>query len=185
MQFGSSSKNLSASSFVIGISSVHGIKRLKNVKVSTGTKNSKALQSEAHSDLNKLMHCDNQDDFEVLWNEFDIKWRDDKDCIEFYAYMLSRWYAKIELWCKTWRSSWSFHTNNYVESWHNQIKSFYLGRSCCRVDRVIYTSVDLVELVPHQEALQVNFGFKSAWVSSHEKREEMEKTKLAFISLTQ
>ena len=153
----------------------------KTVKSSTSTTESKALGSEAHSDLNKLMHCEDQDGFEVLWTEFAVKWRDNKGCIEFYAYMLSRWYAKKELWCKAWRSSWSFHTNNYVESWHNQLKSFYLGRSrCCRVDRVIYTLVDLVELDYRQEVLQVKFGFKSAWLSSHEKKRRKEANKIDF-----
>ena len=153
----------------------------KSIKASTSTKDSKALRSEVHSDLNKLMYCGNQCDFKVLWNEFAIKWRDDKGCIEFYAYMLSRWYAKKELWCKAWHSSWSFYMNNYVESWHNQLKSFYLSRShCCHVDRVIYTLVDLIELDYRQEALQVKFGFKSAWLSSHEKKRRKEANKVDF-----
>ncbi|KAI7854381.1 hypothetical protein BDC45DRAFT_535406 [Circinella umbellata] len=64
------------------------------------TKDSMVLQSEAHSDLNKLMHCENQEDFEVLWNEFVIKWRDNKGCFKFYAYMLSRYrniYTSVKL----------------------------------------------------------------------------------------
>ncbi|KAI7849365.1 hypothetical protein BDC45DRAFT_573917 [Circinella umbellata] len=126
-----------------------------SVKVSTGTKDLMALRSEAHSSLNKLMHCENQDDFEVLWGEFVIKWRDKKGCLEFYVYILSHcWYPKKELKCKAWHSSWSFHTNDYIESRHDQLKSFYLGRSyCCHVDRIVYTLVELVAIDYCQDAL--------------------------------
>ncbi|KAI7847585.1 hypothetical protein BDC45DRAFT_451617 [Circinella umbellata] len=160
---------------------INAIRVVFQESASTGTKDSMILRSEAHSDLNKLMHCENQDDFEVLWGEFVIKWRDNKGCLEFCAYMLSRWYPKKELWCKTWRSSWSFHTNNYVESWHNQLKSFYLGRSrCCRVDRIVYTLVELVEIDYRQHALQVKYGFKHMSLSAHEKQRKKEANKIDF-----
>ncbi|KAI7846705.1 hypothetical protein BDC45DRAFT_581921, partial [Circinella umbellata] len=82
---------------------------------------------------------------------------------------------------KAWRLSWSFHTNNYVERWHNQLKSFYLGRSrCCRVDQIVYTLVELVEIDYRQDALQVKYGFKHMSLSAHEKQRKKEANKIDF-----
>ncbi|KAL4212728.1 hypothetical protein AB4K20DRAFT_1967404 [Rhizopus microsporus] len=54
----------------------------------------------------------------------------------------------------------SFHTNNLVESYHNQLKMFYLGRSCSLcVDRLVYVLSQVVALDYWQDTIKAAHVF--------------------------
>ncbi|KAI8079935.1 uncharacterized protein BX664DRAFT_252087, partial [Halteromyces radiatus] len=57
---------------------------------------------------------------------------------EFYRYFMNT-SNRAEKWIKAYRQDATFHTNNYMESYHNQLKSYHFGRTRNkRVDRIIY-----------------------------------------------
>ena len=70
----------------------------------------------------------------------------------------------------------SFHTNNLVESYHNQLKTFYVRcpRSV-RVDRPIYLLSKVVAVDYYQEAVTCRFGFQAVKLTV----EGQEKKKIA------
>ncbi|KAL0077471.1 hypothetical protein J3Q64DRAFT_1702862 [Phycomyces blakesleeanus] len=56
----------------------------------------------------------------------------------------------------------TFHTNNLIESYHNQLKTFYLGRTrSLRVDRLIYLLAKVFTLDYRQENGKTLYGFQS------------------------
>jgi hypothetical protein len=72
---------------------------------------------------------------------------------------------------RAWRLDATFDTNNYIESYHNQLKTFYFGRTRnSRVDRIIYILSQVVINDYRQEALQVQFGIKAFHLTKKEKK---------------
>ncbi|CEI88911.1 hypothetical protein RMCBS344292_03287 [Rhizopus microsporus] len=72
---------------------------------------------------------------------------EDKKFEVFLAYFNRLWLPRKELRFKAWKQNTSFHTNNLIESHHNQLKTFYLGRSrFLRVDRLVYLLSQVVAL---------------------------------------
>lgn len=71
-----------------------------------------------------------------------------------------------------------FHTNNLIESYHNQLKRFYLGRSRNhRVDRIIYLLSQVVALDYRQEALQLSLGVRPVcWWLQRTRKERLRMT---------
>ncbi|OAD72687.1 hypothetical protein PHYBLDRAFT_73092 [Phycomyces blakesleeanus NRRL 1555(-)] len=56
----------------------------------------------------------------------------------------------------------TFHTNNLIESYYNQLKTFYLGRArSLRVDRLIYLLAKVLTLDYRQENVKTLYGFQS------------------------
>lgn len=54
-----------------------------------------------------------------------------------------------------------------IESHHNQLKSFYLGKKLrnTRIDRVIYVLSQIIELDYRQDTLQTFLGLKKVYFS--------------------
>lgn len=64
----------------------------------------------------------------------------------------------------------SFHTNNLIESHHNQIKTFYFGRSRnLRVDCLVYLLSQIVVVDYQQEYVRVYLGFQKSDLTIQEK----------------
>ena len=132
------------------------------------TQESNQERSKVRAVLNSMMHCQSKDEFEVLFNNFKNDYQQRFDA--FYKYFNDHWYKKKESWVKAWRKEATFHTNNYIESYHNQIKSFYFHRSRnTRVDRVVYILSQLVVADYRQEAVQVQYGYKKMHLTKQEK----------------
>ncbi|CAO3591984.1 unnamed protein product [Absidia cylindrospora] len=88
----------------------------------------------------------------------------------FVDYFNTNWYYRKDLWAKAFRLDAPFHTNNLIESYHNQLKTFYLGRSKKnRMDKTIYLLSQVVVLDYRQDALQVIYGVKNFSLTKVEK----------------
>lgn len=82
---------------------------------------------------------------------------------KFVKYVIDTWIPKIDLWCKAWRLDATFQINNLIESYHNCLKSYYLGRNRGQnhcVDRLIHSLSQLVESDYKQEILQIFYSIK-------------------------
>jgi hypothetical protein len=114
------------------------------------------------------MYADNEQSFEESYIQL-------KDYLAgfpvFLAYIDDRWAcdSKKLLWAKPWRRDAEFNTNNLIESYHNKLKTFYLGRSRNhRVDRIVYMLSKIVTLDYRRDETQVLFGIKPAYLSGFE-----------------
>ncbi|KAL0076168.1 hypothetical protein F4703DRAFT_1722091, partial [Phycomyces blakesleeanus] len=114
--------------------------------------------------LNLIMHSNNKADYNAHWQKFRLDYG-----IQFpglMSYMEVTWEPKKKSWVKAWRQDAVCHTNNLIESYHNQLKSFYLGQSCgCRIDKIVYVLSQLVERDYRQDTLETYFGIKSIRLS--------------------
>ncbi|KAL0088988.1 hypothetical protein J3Q64DRAFT_1697258 [Phycomyces blakesleeanus] len=65
----------------------------------------------------------------------------------------------------------TFHTNNLIESYHNQLKTFYLGRArSLRVDRLIYLLAKVLTLNYRQENVKMLYRFQSVCLTRQEEQ---------------
>lgn len=120
--------------------------------------------------LNKMMYADNEDDFVTSYNDFCVSFSEHK---KFIAYFDTTWVRRKELWSKAWRKEASFDTNNLIETYHNQLKTYYLGRSrSLRVDKLIYMLSQMVTLDYRQDAIKVMCGFKKMNLTKQEKKKK-------------
>lgn len=99
--------------------------------------------------IKALMWERSKDDFFKKWDEFKEKWSRRQSA--FVSYFENQWMAedKYPRWARCYHPAvyTNMLTNNYVESWHNQLKTVYLQRKYPRrVDFLIYTLVEEVEL---------------------------------------
>ncbi|OAD77249.1 hypothetical protein PHYBLDRAFT_164161 [Phycomyces blakesleeanus NRRL 1555(-)] len=80
---------------------------------------------------------------------------------DFVKYFETNWctMAKYCVWSRAFHQLECFHmlTNNYIESWHNQLKTRFLGRSRNkRFDRPIFILTNEVEFYFKEEAMRIN-----------------------------
>ncbi|ORE19263.1 hypothetical protein BCV71DRAFT_283634, partial [Rhizopus microsporus] len=65
----------------------------------------------------------------------------------------------------------SFHTNNLIESYHNQLKTFYLGRShSLHVDRLVYVLSQVVALDYWQDTIKAAHDFGGFRLKANEEK---------------
>ncbi|KAI7869244.1 hypothetical protein BDF14DRAFT_1723092, partial [Spinellus fusiger] len=109
--------------------------------------------------ISNLMYAQTIEIFDSAWEKFK------SECEEqfpiFFNYFKKMSFERKDFWSKAWRPAASFHTNSMIESYHNQLKSFYLTRPRNkRVDRVVYTLSKLVVCDYRTEHAQVELGIR-------------------------
>ncbi|KAL0088015.1 hypothetical protein F4703DRAFT_1734968, partial [Phycomyces blakesleeanus] len=108
--------------------------------------------------LNLIMHSNNEADYNAHWQKFRLDYGMQFPVL--MSYMEVTWEPKKKSWDAV------CHTNNLIESYHTQLKSFYLGWSHdCRIDRIIYILSQLAERDYRQDTLETYFGIKSIRLS--------------------
>jgi hypothetical protein len=113
---------------------------------------------------------------------FYAKWSDHNEG-KLWAYLQKHYFQESRRcrWMKAYRTGLYYagmDTNNYVESWHNQLKSHFLrGHNRGRGDRLIYVLSHDVDLFFQAEGMrsQVRFG-------RHSKGETFDKKQLKFLA---
>lgn len=76
---------------------------------------------------------------------------------------------KKELWVKVWEKDATFNTNNYIESYHNQLKLFYFCQSRnTHVDRIVNILSQLVVAEYFKKQFKFNMVIKKC--SYHQRR---------------
>ncbi len=91
-------------------------------------------------DLKSIMY---EKSLEVFKNKLDLFLENWKFYIDFIEYFKNEWCSEEKI--KNWSAAYqpdtytNMATNNYIESWHNQLKSIYLNRQRNRrCDRLMY-----------------------------------------------
>ncbi|CAO3600951.1 unnamed protein product, partial [Absidia cylindrospora] len=128
------------------------------------------LQDRSRFLMNGMVYASTVQEFDDTWCAFVSEY--EHVFPGFLKYFKDTWYdkGKYELWSKAFRSEAPFHTNNLIESYHDQRKTFYLGRSKrSRMDRTIYVLSQVVVLDYRQDALQVLYGIKQFSLTKPEK----------------
>ncbi|CEI88591.1 hypothetical protein RMCBS344292_02974 [Rhizopus microsporus] len=144
------------------------------VKVPKNTHDSQSKRKGIRACLDLMMGTRPEEEFLSISTSFETRFKDEE---QFLAYFRTRWLAKQELFCKVWRPSASFHTNNLIESYHNQLKTFYLGRArCSHCDFLIYTLQETLMIDYRQETLKCLYGFQTVKLSP----DDMKKKRLAY-----
>ncbi|OAD65926.1 hypothetical protein PHYBLDRAFT_175667 [Phycomyces blakesleeanus NRRL 1555(-)] len=137
---------------------------VKKVTIPNAHLETKNVWANIRAALNLIMHSNNKADYNAHWQKFRLDYG-----IQFpglMSYMEVTWEPKKKRWVKAWRQDAVCHTNNLIESYHNQLKSFYLGQSCgCRIDKIVYVLSQLVERDYRQDTLETYFGIKSIRLS--------------------
>ncbi|OAD68279.1 hypothetical protein PHYBLDRAFT_173285 [Phycomyces blakesleeanus NRRL 1555(-)] len=134
----------------------------KHIKVQNLTQTSNIACNSVHAVLSNLMHAETSQVFDVSYSEFLEKFEDSGFPRRHF-------------------SSAIFHTNNYIESYHNQLKTFYLGRarSLC-IDRLIYLLAKVLTLDYRQKNVKTLYGFKAMHLSH---QEELKKKKTYMLDI--
>ncbi|KAE8180866.1 hypothetical protein CF335_g9120, partial [Tilletia laevis] len=83
-------------------------------------------QKEARESFIVLMNAPDQAAFETQAAAYLQTW---SCCPAWQAYIQKEWLPQRAMWARAWRtmSHRGVDTNNFIESWHNQLKSVYLG----------------------------------------------------------
>ncbi|KZV59651.1 hypothetical protein PENSPDRAFT_561269, partial [Peniophora sp. CONT] len=86
----------------------------------------KTLRDGAVDDFRSLACCDSEQKFRELWHQHMLKYQAHA---EWRKYLESEWLPKQKQWVWAYRKTivqYGIETNNYVESWHSILKTFYL-----------------------------------------------------------
>lgn len=99
--------------------------------------------------MKALVWEQDRDEFFKKWHAFKKAWSVHQSA--FVDYFEKQWMAvdKYPRWARCYHPAvyTNMLTNNYVESWHNQLKTVYLGRQYLRrVDFLVYMLVEEVEI---------------------------------------
>lgn len=139
------------------------------LKVKSGGRpaENRLLRSEIMTHLKMILYEENMERFHARISEFVTKYEAGHP--EFIDYFRSNWCteAKYNLWSRAYHPLEFSHllTNNYIESWHNQLKSVFLRRSRNkRLDRLIFVLTNEVEYYYQEEfdRVEVNHGTMTA-----------------------
>ncbi|OAD70582.1 hypothetical protein PHYBLDRAFT_171328 [Phycomyces blakesleeanus NRRL 1555(-)] len=118
----------------------------KHIKVQNSTHASNIACNSVCAVLSNMMHATTSVAYDTLYNEFLMKFGEYENFILYFNRM---WVA-------------TFHTNNLIESYYNQLKTFYLERvRSLRVDRLIYLLAKVLTLDYRQESVKTLYGFQS------------------------
>ncbi|KAI8350365.1 hypothetical protein BD560DRAFT_310123, partial [Blakeslea trispora] len=99
------------------------------------------------ADMKQLAHEADANKFQLMMADFVLKWSRFPDFLSYFDtyYVKNNAYRNWSVAHQPSRYT-NMETNNYVESWHNQLKTTYLKRKANRrVDRLVYILVNDVE----------------------------------------
>ena len=135
----------------------------------------RALRGEMMSSLQKIVYEEDLDTFHQRIVSFQEEFADQE---KFMDYFVKNWCTeeKFQIWSRSYKDRQYSHmlTNNFIESWHNQLKTVFLGRARNkRMDKLTFVLVNDVEYYLTQEferVLQGN-GAMSAFIKQQRIRE--------------
>lgn len=145
-------------------------KHLKSsVKVANSTVDSVNARTSFRALLNSMIRANDEDEYNAQFKLFTEKSKEGFGV--FVDYYRDNWHEKRRMWSRPWREDAPFHTNNLIESFHNNLKSNYLGRSRnVRVDKIVYLLSHVVIIDYRQDALRVQIGLKKIHLSPQEEQ---------------
>ncbi|KAG1499402.1 hypothetical protein G6F45_012748 [Rhizopus arrhizus] len=110
--------------------------------------------------LQKIVYEEDKNQFLQMVTAFQLEYADQS---KFMDYFIRSWCAedKMKVWSRSFKDRQYSHmlTNNYIESWHNQLKTVFLGRvRNKRLDKLVSVLVNDVEYYLNQEFERVVQG---------------------------
>ncbi|KAI8880213.1 hypothetical protein K501DRAFT_275789 [Backusella circina FSU 941] len=106
-----------------------------SVKVTGSAQETKVIQNAVRASLNSMIYTNSLDSFDLDFACFEEQFIKYKSFVDYFK---STWHRKKTLFSRAWRPSITFHTNNFIEFYHNILKTVYLGRSRdIRVDHLV------------------------------------------------
>ena len=139
------------------------------------TEESKRLRSDMMQAFKEMMYTKDEENFHRLHNEFVNQFAEQKQFIDYYV---PNWYneGRFTRWCAAFQPdiSTNMETNNFVESWHNQLKTWYFERRRNRrLDTLIAVLVEDVDydMQATRQIRSLNIGRMTANERERRKRE--------------
>lgn len=136
-------------------------KHLASVSVSGNTPaENRALRGEMTNFLQTIVYEEDLDQFHHKIVAFQEEYADQ---VKFMDYFVKNWCTedRFKVWSRSYKERQFSHmlTNNYIESWHNQLKNVFLGRvRNKRLDKLVFVLVNDVEYYLTQEFERVLQG---------------------------
>jgi hypothetical protein len=136
---------------------------------------SRIIRGEMMSYLIKMIYEQDIEQFHQQINEFQERYKDE---VRFLDYFKKSWCdeQKMKIWSRAYHERQFAHvlTNYYIESWHNQLKTFFLNRSKNKcLDKLVFILTNDVEyyLKQEQERVLSNNGAMSSFTRQRRIRE--------------
>ncbi|CEP17264.1 hypothetical protein [Parasitella parasitica] len=140
----------------------------KHIKEDKATKEAEGRRVSVRAALNGLMYAKTSEEFDLSLALFNMKF---KKYDSFLVYFNNLWIPKKQSWCLAWSEHASFRTNNLIESYHNQIKSLYLGRSRnLRVDHIVYLLAKVIIVDYRQDNLKTYVSIQDPRLTAEEEK---------------
>ncbi|KAG1501015.1 hypothetical protein G6F53_011179 [Rhizopus delemar] len=140
----------------------------KDIEVNKATEQSENVRSAVRTSLNSMMYAKSCEEFDLSVSLFNLKY---KENISFVDYFNKLWVPKKQRWSQAWP---------HIESYHNQIKSFYLGRSRnLGVDHKLYLlTKGIVDY--RQDSIRTYYGFHDAKLAAFEEEKRAKAYEINF-----
>ncbi|KAJ6507586.1 hypothetical protein DFH09DRAFT_943012 [Mycena vulgaris] len=136
--------------------------------VSKVAANSK-LRADAVSDFRRLLNAVTTEDFDEILEEIYTTYSDYPDWLK---YLNTEWLPKKQRWSMAYRQDnphYKIDTNNYVESWHHHLKTFYLKlMRKQRIDVLLHILTEQVEPDFRRSDIRVALDFERPRLSKGE-----------------
>ncbi|VDC04562.1 unnamed protein product [Peniophora sp. CBMAI 1063] len=131
----------------------------------------RALRDGAVNDFRSLALCDTSEKFHELWAKHMDKYA---EYPAWQKYLQTEWLPKHRQWVRAYRQGivqYGIETNNYVESWHSHLKTFYLKlMRRQRVDILLYILSRQVLPDFRREEARIRLGFARPALCARERQ---------------
>ncbi|KIJ25137.1 hypothetical protein M422DRAFT_273914 [Sphaerobolus stellatus SS14] len=126
------------------------------------------MLQDVRKDLGKLLRSLTPEAFDEQWEHIQVEWADQKAWLK---YMAKEYIPTKERWAQAWRqhAHEGIDTNNYIESWHSNLKRNYLGRiRRQRVDFLIRLLSEEIEPDYNRAHIRTGIGFGTRYLNKAE-----------------
>ncbi|KAJ7676949.1 hypothetical protein DFH06DRAFT_1080029 [Mycena polygramma] len=127
------------------------------------------LRADAVADFRRLLNALTTEEFDEILEEIESSYSEYPSWLK---YLRTEWLPKKERWCMAYRKDrahYKIDTNNYVESWHHHLKTFYLKLiRKQRIDVLLHILTEQVEPDFRRSDIRVALDFDRPRLSKSE-----------------
>ncbi|CAD6907644.1 unnamed protein product [Tilletia controversa] len=137
-------------------------------------------QRRAREGFIKLMNASTREAFASAASAYLAEWR---CCPDWVKYVEEQWLTRKEVWARAWRQEAhrGVDTNNFVESWHNQLKTLYLGLMRKQgVDVLLWFLLRQCVQDHRTNELRITLGLQACALSKSDREAKRKATALAY-----
>ncbi|KAE8251485.1 hypothetical protein A4X13_0g3973 [Tilletia indica] len=137
-------------------------------------------QRRARDGFIKLMNASTREAFASSASAYLVEWQ---CCPDWVKYVEDTWLTRKEMWARAWRQEGhrGVDTNNFIESWHNQLKTLYLGLMRKQgVDVLLWFLLRQCVQDYRTNELRVSLGFQACALSKSDREANRKATALTY-----